>query len=63
MKFDVTAIQEDLRKAGLVLLAAVIIEHFIKGAGFNLVVAITGAIMWVGGIIKLEDMEDKREEN
>ncbi|HIP94802.1 MAG TPA: hypothetical protein EYH20_05645 [Leucothrix sp.] len=55
MRFDVAAIQEDLRKAGLVLLAAVIIEHFIKGIGFNLVVAITGAIMWLGGVIKLED--------
>jgi len=63
MKFDVIAIQEDLRKAGLVLLAAVIIEHFIKGAGFNLIVAVTGVVMWLGGIIKFggETMEEKKE--
>jgi len=46
-------------------LAAVIIEHFIKGAGFNLVVAVTGVIMWLGGIIKFgsEIMEEKKGEN
>ena len=57
MKVDIPAVQEDLRKAGLVLLAAVIIEHFINGAGFNLAVAITGAILWVAGVIKFTEEE------
>ena len=57
MKVDIPAVQEDLRKAGLVLMAAVIIEHFIKGAGFNMTVAITGAILWVAGVIKFTEEE------
>ncbi len=59
MKVDIPAVQEDLRKAGLVLLAAVIIEHFIKGEGLNLAVAITGAILWVAGVIKFTDEEEQ----
>jgi len=46
MRVDVEAVQEDLRKAGLVLLAAAIIEHFIKGAGLNLTVVLSGIVMW-----------------
>ncbi|GEM_PF-4030283 len=61
MKVNVEAVQEDLRKAGLVLLAAAIIEHFIKGAGLNLIVVISGMIMWIFGVIQFSETTNKED--
>ncbi|HIC87387.1 MAG TPA: hypothetical protein EYP03_04075 [Aquificae bacterium] len=60
MRVDVEAVQEDLRKAGLVLLAAAIIEHFIKGAGLNLTVVLSGIVMWIAGVIKFTHNEENK---